>query len=132
MDSWMYYLCIQVVQNLSIIIVCIPYIKSVLVGLESGMLQMGNFRLHKISVPPITSRSVPPATQQQQHASAGASQHTQPTTQNTSLDQARTNTVVESAAGNPEWDGESQSSQAKIIKRTTEWRVDYEVRPETV
>ena len=44
-DSWKYFLSTQFVQNLSLITVCLPYIKSLLLGLESGFFQTGNFRL---------------------------------------------------------------------------------------
>lgn len=122
MESWPYYLCTQFVQNLSIIAVCIPYIRSSLLGLESGMLQTGNFRLHKISTLPTKfGTRVPPSSQWQKDASAGTSQHIQPTTQNVFPEQACNTTVVESAAENADWDGASQSSQSNIIRRTTEW-----------
>ena len=42
-------------QNLSVITVCIPYIRHVLAGLESGMLQTGAFRLHKLGLAPMST-----------------------------------------------------------------------------
>lgn len=45
-DSWSYEISTQFVQNLSVITVCIPYVRNVLVELESGLLQRGAFHLH--------------------------------------------------------------------------------------
>ncbi|KAI0874237.1 hypothetical protein GGS24DRAFT_516800 [Hypoxylon argillaceum] len=43
--SWKYLLVTVFVQGLSIITVCIPYIRNLLLGMESGMIQTGHFRL---------------------------------------------------------------------------------------
>ncbi|KAJ8128325.1 hypothetical protein O1611_g5308 [Lasiodiplodia mahajangana] len=43
--AWKYLLATVFVQGLSIITVCIPYIRSLLLGMESGMIQTGHFRL---------------------------------------------------------------------------------------
>lgn len=43
--SWKYILTTVFVQGLSIITVCIPYIRNLLLGIESGMIQTGHFRL---------------------------------------------------------------------------------------
>ncbi|KAI3335886.1 hypothetical protein F4824DRAFT_510456 [Ustulina deusta] len=43
--SWKYLLVIEFVQGLSIITVCIPYIRTLLLGMESGMIQTGHFTL---------------------------------------------------------------------------------------
>ncbi|KAI0883456.1 uncharacterized protein GGS22DRAFT_31024 [Annulohypoxylon maeteangense] len=42
---WKYLLTTVFVQALSIITVCIPYIRNLLLGMESGMIQTGHFRL---------------------------------------------------------------------------------------
>ncbi|KAI6081283.1 hypothetical protein F4821DRAFT_249690 [Hypoxylon rubiginosum] len=44
-DSWKFLLTMVFVQGLSIITVCIPYIRNFLLGIESGMIQTGHFRL---------------------------------------------------------------------------------------
>ncbi|KAL9620523.1 MAG: hypothetical protein Q9160_004992 [Pyrenula sp. 1 TL-2023] len=44
-------LCMQFVQNLSIITVCIPHVKNLLLGLESGMFQTGDFQIRRRSRP---------------------------------------------------------------------------------
>ncbi|TGJ88084.1 hypothetical protein E0Z10_g641 [Xylaria hypoxylon] len=43
--AWKYLLAIVFVQGLSIITVCIPYIRNLLLGMESGMIQTGHVRL---------------------------------------------------------------------------------------
>ncbi|KAI1172929.1 hypothetical protein F4777DRAFT_590240 [Nemania sp. FL0916] len=43
--SWTYFLAIVFVQGLSIITVCIPYIRNVLLRMESGMIQTGHLGL---------------------------------------------------------------------------------------
>ncbi|KUJ16113.1 uncharacterized protein LY89DRAFT_75073 [Mollisia scopiformis] len=44
-DTWRYHVTTVFVQGLSIITVCIPYIRNLLLGMESGMIQTGHFRL---------------------------------------------------------------------------------------
>ncbi|KAI1280257.1 hypothetical protein F5Y07DRAFT_356397 [Xylaria sp. FL0933] len=44
-DSWKFILAMVVVQGLSIITVCIPYIRNLLLSIESGMIQTGHVRL---------------------------------------------------------------------------------------
>ncbi|KAF2803039.1 uncharacterized protein BDZ99DRAFT_454335 [Mytilinidion resinicola] len=43
--AWKYLLTMVFVQGLSIITVCIPYIRNLLLGMESGMIQTGHFKL---------------------------------------------------------------------------------------
>ncbi|KAI1455325.1 hypothetical protein F4805DRAFT_436384 [Annulohypoxylon moriforme] len=43
--GWKYLLTTVFVQGLSIITVCIPYIRNLLLGMESGMIQTGHYRL---------------------------------------------------------------------------------------
>ena len=138
-DSWSYQICTQLVQNLSVITVCIPYIRNVLVGLESGMLRTGAFHLRKLSATTTTNTGSHPS---------GASKKKPPTADSTRLNHiedptgscdyiedyppdvgpfhANNTAVVEASTPMEGWDGESQSGQAKIIKQTTEWRVDYD------
>lgn len=49
-DSWPYYISNQLVLNLSVLTVCVPSIKNFLISLESGMIQTGDFHLHKIEI----------------------------------------------------------------------------------
>ncbi|KAH9908479.1 hypothetical protein F4778DRAFT_717358 [Xylariomycetidae sp. FL2044] len=43
--AWKYLLTTVLVQGVSIITVCIPYIRNLFLGMESGMIQTGHFRL---------------------------------------------------------------------------------------
>ncbi|KAI2466143.1 hypothetical protein F4781DRAFT_366040 [Annulohypoxylon bovei var. microspora] len=43
--AWKYLLTTVFVQGLSVITICIPYIRNLLLGMESGILQTGHFRL---------------------------------------------------------------------------------------
>jgi hypothetical protein len=43
--AWKYYVAVIFVQGLSIITVCIPWIRNLLLGIESGMIQTGHFGL---------------------------------------------------------------------------------------
>ena len=137
-DSWSYQICTQLVQNLSVITVCIPYIRNVLVGLKSGMLQTGAFHLRKLSATTTNTGSHP----------SGASKKKSPTAESTRLNHiedptgscdyiedyspdvgpfhANNTAIIEASTPTHAWDVENQSSQAKIIKQTTEWRVDNE------
>jgi len=124
-EGWPYYLCTQLVQNLSVIAVCIPYLKNFLLGLESGMFQTSDFQLRKASHTPensygrlgsaLTGRRPIDTYVQNRSENFGEAENLAigpPNAQNT--------TAAESPAGVASWDGQSQSSQTKIIKRTTE------------
>ena len=127
----------QFVQNLSVITVCIPYVRNVLVGLESGMLQTGAFHLHKLSATNTENTgSHPSATPKRQQNKATPGQSEAPETPQPSLAikggsrsdigpfHANNTAVIEANTPTDEWESESQSSRAKIIKQTTEWRID--------
>ncbi|MCJ1435566.1 hypothetical protein MMC27_004940 [Xylographa pallens] len=132
-EGWPYYLCTQLVQNLSIIAVCIPYLKGFLLGLESGMFRTGDFQLHKASNTPENSDGY-----RLRSALKGRYSMRTPNRNNdTSLSNrsincretedfaigpldARNATIDESSAGVANWDRGSQSSQIKIIKKTSE------------
>ena len=47
--SWRYYLCVDLVQGLAVIAQCIPYIRNLMIGLDSGMIRTGHFRLRSNS-----------------------------------------------------------------------------------
>ena len=137
-DSWPYHLCTQVVQNLSVITVCIPYIKNFLLGLESGMIQTGDFRMRKTSNKSTPNNGSLPHSNSRRHGPVEVSTgHDDTLTGSTSYEPneadhsalgANNTATIESSAANANWDGESQSSEAKIIQKTTEWRVDYDAQ----
>ena len=136
-DSWSYIISTQFVQNLSVVTVCIPYVRNVLVGLESGMLQTGAFHLHKLSATTTENTGCHPSATSKRHHKKATSEQSEDT-ENPQLSRAikgvhrsdigpfhaNNTAVVEANTPTDEWESESQSSRAKIIKQTTEWRID--------
>lgn len=138
LDSWSYYLSAQFVQNLSVITACVPYIKNVLLGVESGMFQTGHFGL--VALPKSPHRI-------QEHDSLGARSGKEIATGTSALRShqssddishgivangrlqdnpvsAENTHTAESVTPVEEWDGDSQSSRANIIRETRKWYVD--------
>ena len=126
-------------QNLSVITACVPYIKNVLLGVESGMFQTGRFRLatlrknsqrnqeydlsgarsgkETVAAPSaLCTRQVP---ERISHNVADETPQKNPFS-------AENTATAESVTPTEEWDGASQSSRAKIIRETREWYVNYE------
>ena len=126
----------QFVQNLSVVTVCIPYVRNVLVGLESGMLQTGAFHLRKVSATTTENTGSHPSAASKRPQNKGTSKQSEDTDNQPSLAimgghrsdigpfHANNTAVVEANTPTEEWEGESQSSRAKIIKQTREWRID--------
>ncbi|KAL2046980.1 hypothetical protein N7G274_000998 [Stereocaulon virgatum] len=132
-DSWSYAISTQIVQNLSVITVCIPYVRNVLVGLESGLLQTGAFHLHKISgttTDNSTSHTNATSKGTENHGPVGRHEDTESLgalgRDASNVGPFHSNNIATIGANPPteEWDAESQSSRAKIIKQITEWTVD--------
>ncbi len=133
-DNWSYYLSTQFVQNLSVVTACIPYIKNILLGLESGMFQTGHFHLgtlRKDSRKPQYSK--PTGTTSGNGTTGGASTrlgdfsahdfaHDAAADITPRLDPpyAENSATAEPVTPTEEWDVESQSSGAKIIKQIRE------------
>lgn len=46
-DGWQYYLTTQLIQNLSVITACIPYVKNLFLAMKSGFFQTGDFHLRR-------------------------------------------------------------------------------------
>ena len=140
LDTWSYYLAVQFVQSLSVITACIPYIKNVLLGVESGMFQTGHFGLATLHKSP--QRLL------EYDSSAAASgkgivRGSSALCSHESSDQISPEVVVarsaqigpvsvekaataKSVTPGGECDEDSQSSRANIIRETREWHVDYE------
>ncbi len=105
-------------------------------GLESGMLQTGAFHLHKLSATTTENTGSHPSAiskRQQNKATSEQGEDTENPEPSLAIQGHRsdigpfhaTNTaVVEANTPTDEWESESQSSRAKIIKQTTEWRID--------
>lgn len=144
-DVWPYVLCTQLVQNLSIITACIPYIKNLLVGLESGMMQTGDFKRRKNSPgsSPYNGSLVHSSARRQgtlasanypPNLARGKGSAELNIADNLHLGPLDThyNSVMAAPASDVGWDGGSQSSRSKIIKKTTEVQVDYERQQHTI
>lgn len=149
-DSWPYYISNQLVLNLSLLTVCVPSIKNFLIGLESGMIQTGDFRLRKSGTTTAASNSTNPtsssnnnhpnlrlhtlANVNNEDASPVVVADGEPPHDRRSINgdtvgsrlpsDASTVASVESSSENPNW-GDSPSSESKIV-RTTEWRVEFQ------
>lgn len=138
--SWSYYISTQVVQSLSVITACIPYIKNALSGVESGMFQTGHFGLatlrkeHTRNDEPYSSTTrsgtaatvdVPTlASKSTDHKTSHAGRPVE--TPRINPFPAQNTAVAEAVTPNEEWDRGSQSSQANIVKHTRAWEVAYE------
>lgn len=141
-DSWPYYISNQLVLNLSVLTVCVSSIKNFLIGLESGMIQTGDFHLRKIGTASVESSqnnnsNLNPhalASHNNEDASPGVTDG-EPLHDRLSLDEdtvglqlpshASTVASVESSNKNPNWDNSSPSREREIV-RTREWRVEYQ------
>lgn len=142
LDTWSYYLSAQFVQSLSVITACVPYIKNVLLGVESGMFQTGHFGLATMHKSPRrTQEHGSSAARSRKEAGTGTSglrSHQSPDpishdlrangtrTPQTNPFSADNTATAESVTPVEDWDGDSLSSRVNIIKETREWHVDYE------
>lgn len=139
-DIWSYQLTTQLVMSLSVVMVCIPYMRSVIMGLESGMFQTGAFHLGNLRTSKSTDHNSPSGTGSK---STGTTPLVVPSggrihgecqifagtdTRDGEAPLGQTTSVAEATIPRENWDMESQSSQAKIIKTTREWAVDYDGR----
>ena len=139
-DIWSYQLTTQFVMSLSIVMVCVPYIRGVLVGFESGMFQTGTFRLGNLGTAKPTDHDSPPGAGSKDTATAPSvvpsdsrmqgecRVYTGTDTRNGEMPLGQSTSVAEATTPREDWDTESQSSQAQIIKTTRGWAVDYDGR----
>ncbi|KAL8670873.1 MAG: hypothetical protein Q9168_004604 [Polycauliona sp. 1 TL-2023] len=135
LDIWPYHLATQFVVCLSIVTVCIPYVRNALLGFESGMFQTGHFRLGKLGQarhdsPPsgssnATNTDAPDASGQAQIRD-GAQVFDGRTPGALNVHLQGNHAVAEATTPDDDWDASSQISQANIIKTTREWIVDYD------
>lgn len=140
LDTWSYYLSMQFVQTFSVITACVPYIKNVLLGVESGMFQTGHFGLATLHKSPQRTQehgsSAPTSGIQNAVGLSrlGSHQSRDPISRDVLKDETSTNNpfspentaTAESVTPVEEWDGGSQSSRTNIIRETREWYIDYE------
>ena len=135
-DYWRYGLSTQIVQCSSVITVCAPSIKTFLTSIESGMIQTGHFQLR--ATPTSSDSSSASRTANRQASSTAAKRHNgimnfdQFSELNEHSLVSRNIAVVEFGDDVIRSDGVSRSSEAQTIKKTTEWRVDYDTQGATV
>ena len=110
-------------------------------GFESGMFQTGNFHLRRLGTektPTQTDRSngntegsaaVAPKTSELNRVIEDRLIYTGGELGSINAPCER-NTIVEATTPDEHWDDQSQSSQARIIKETREWTIDYNNGPE--
>lgn len=139
-DSWTYYLSAQFVQSLSVITACVPYIKNVLVGVQSGMFQTGRFGMATLHKSPQRTQgqdsSVSRSGKENTITTSGIHSHRSPDrvshdvvangTRQTNPFSGENTATAEPVTPIEEWDVDSQSSRANIIRETREWHVGYE------
>lgn len=142
LDTWSYYLSVQFVQSLSVITACVPYIKNVLLGVESGMFQTGHFGLATLHKSPRRTQehdsSAARSGKEAVTGTSGLRSHRSPDRMSHDMVANETraphinpfsseNTAtVESVTPVEDWDGDSLSSRVNIIRETREWHVGYE------
>ncbi len=137
LDAWPTALCALIVESLSIIVACIPYLKPFLDSLESGM--MNNDKLRREGMSDLYGRSRTKATcspdangRSRENISAGTGQYIElgsiPDVNRgvTSSPDTASRCVIDapkihgpSSLTDREWDAESQQSQSKFIRKTT-------------
>ena len=135
-DLWLPTLAVQVIQNLSIITACIPYLKPFLESLETGMLGSNDHHRHRLSA---TYRNTDETVTSTESVSL---RHSLAKILRGSPKVSKTSTAIslQIAAGSPQqsvtvwaghsnndvspWDAASQGSQAKIIRQTRTWTVE--------
>ncbi|KAI9702963.1 MAG: hypothetical protein M1836_008177 [Candelina mexicana] len=130
LNAWSYQVVTQLVVSLSIITVCIPYMRSALMGFESGMFQTGDFHLKRVGGGRILgvdgieddshhaairlNNSKPGHSTEGSHIYAGGS----PSAVDAPYEQSTSATLA--TTPDEHWDSRSQSSQAWIIRTTRE------------
>lgn len=143
-NLWPVALCNQFVQNLGIVVSCIPYIKPLLESLESGMIRTDDLRrlgmtgvygygggsnqsrrtkTYKLSDLATRSRRSGSKDQATFRTAFGAEEQdyiVPPAGSNF----ATATAVSRSSESRPEWDAESQKSFSRMIKQTTSWAVE--------
>ncbi len=139
-DSWRYYLATQVVQNLSVITACVPYIKNFFLGLESGMIRIDDEeRRRKMSTNSIGGSNSRTFNSRHKPSTGSARQaqnmsHAEPLDDLETIDEIRlttypfegTETRVE-AARDTSLEGRQQQhiDRGRAITATTEVSVEY-------
>jgi hypothetical protein len=135
---WQAVVATQIVQCLSIVTACVPYLKPFLDSLESGQMRADDLRRRgKTGVSgyggsgstPHSGRSRTAKPEPIDAIATAGSQHSH---LHELVDLAnakrRSATMTSAKEPNPGWDGQSHSSQTVLIQQTRTWDVDVEVR----
>ena len=138
-DLWPEALCTSLVQNLSVITACIPYIKSFFLNLESGMIRADDLRRRGLSTPHRAYGGSKSSSGLSRNKVSHRSSHNGTNTATAESNElkilpsvmvrpfaARNTATIEASEKDANWDADSQTSQSKIIKQTVEWAVDVD------
>lgn len=130
-DLWTVVLVTEVVQSLSIIAACIPYLKPFMGALETGMIRANGGGVSRVNGFGYGIRST--NNQYQKYGnSKGSSKHGQSQTSDVRMDNlgfakledvivSRQTAAVSAKGQSPDSDNDSQTSQSKIIRKTVGW-----------
>ncbi|KAI0412116.1 hypothetical protein F5X98DRAFT_382917 [Xylaria grammica] len=112
---WTFAISTSVTQNLAVVVACIPYLKPFLDSLESGLIRSDDIRRRGNLAGKSTSSNY--HNQTDETASSHAMQDLGP---------SETGATVSVVVGNEQrddWEGESHSSEANLIKQVRTWGV---------
>lgn len=134
LDFWSTAVCTQLVQNLSIITACVPYLKPFFESLESGMIRSDDLRRRGMKFPYAfgSGKSAGSTTQGQSLTPSRLAKPPEtahelrdiPSTGNLGFGNHANATTI--TATRDDWDDGSETSQSKIIRQTTTWTVNAE------
>lgn len=134
LDFWSTAVCTQVVENLSIITACVPYLKPFFESLESGMIRSDDLRRRGMKFPygSGSGKSAGSTTQGQSLTPSGLAKPSEtshelreiPSRGNLRFGHHANATTFTATRDN--WDDGSETSQSKIIRQTTTWTVNAE------
>jgi hypothetical protein len=133
---WQAVVAMQIVQCLSIVTACVPYLKPFLDSLESGQMRADDLRRRgKTGVSGYggsgSNRSGGTPKQNPADATPSAGSQQSKLHELVELPKAKRSSVtVTSSTKEPStnWDGQSHTSQTVLIQQTRTWDVDVEVR----
>lgn len=134
LDFWSTAVCTQVVQNLSIITACVPYLKPFFESLESGMIRSDDLRRRGMKFPYGygSGKSAGSTTQGQSQTPSRLAKSSEKShelrdisgTDSVGFGHHANETTI--TATRDDWDEGSETSQSKIIRQTTTWTVNAE------
>lgn len=135
---WQAVVVAEIVQCLSIVTACVPYLKPFLDSLESGQLRADDLRRRgKTGVsgyggsgsnPSSGNNAASKSTPVDATASANSQQSNLHELVELPKPKRNSATVTSVNEGTTNWDGQSHSSQTVLIQQTRTWGVDVEVR----